>query len=159
RPRGVPRGPDRDGGAAVAGIRDRHGLTRLLLQLAPQLGQPLLALPGQLLHRDELLLHAEQLGLQVTAQLDQVGLLRRELLLRRSSPYDTVSIRLASMPWLARYCLAAVARRFPSARLYSSEPRSSQCPLTRMRNPGLACRIATFWSSTPASPPRMIALS
>src|SRR5438067_2182486 len=77
----------------------------------------------------------------------------------RSSPYDTVSIRLASMPWLAMYCLAAVARRFPSARLYSSEPRSSQCPLTRMRNPGLACRIATFWSSTPASPPRMIALS
>src|SRR5438105_2058394 len=252
RPRGVPRGPDRDGGAAVAGIRDRHGLTRLLLQLAPQLGQPLLALPGQLLHRDELLLHAEQLGLQVTAQLDQVGLLRRELLLRRrqehahgvdlgrpravaphalhaqrldleldaphvalegaaggepqaderqprarhtpaaqgcfraspparisnssrrffaqassswpgsmgrSSPYDTVSIRLASMPWLARYCLAAVARRFPSARLYSSEPRSSQCPLTRMRRPGLACRIDTFWSRTDASPARMIALS
>src|SRR5256884_8674391 len=46
RPRGGPRGPAPDGRAPVARIRDRHGLTRRLLQLAPQLGQPPLALPG-----------------------------------------------------------------------------------------------------------------
>src|SRR4029077_1319508 len=230
---------DRYRGAAAAAVRDRrrHRLTRLLLQLAAQLGQPLLALTGQLLHCDELLLHGEQLGLHVAAQLHQIGLLRRELLLHdgqehahrvdlhrtravaahaldaegldleldpsdvalegaaggeaqgeagearprdapaaqgcfrasppavisnssrrflahalsswpgskgRSLPYDTVSMRPASMPWLTRYCLDAMARRLPSARLYSSDPRSSQCPATRMRSPGFAWRIPTF---------------
>src|ERR1051325_8007340 len=46
----------------------------------------------------------------------------------RSLPLDIVSMRPASMPWLTRYALAEMARRLPSARLYSSEPRSSQFP-------------------------------
>src|SRR5207247_508220 len=59
----------------------------------------------------------------------------------RSSPYELVSMRPPSMPWLTRYCFAAVARRLPRARLYSSDPRSSQCPLMRMRRSGLACGV------------------
>src|SRR5439155_569983 len=60
----------------------------------------------------------------------------------RSSPHDCVSIRPASTPWLTRYCLAACARRLPSARLYSSEPRSSQCPPTRLRKSALGVGCA-----------------
>jgi len=37
-------------------------------------------------------------------------------------------MRLAAIPWSSRYALAAIARRLPSARLYSSDPRSSQLP-------------------------------
>lgn len=55
----------------------------------------------------------------------------------RSLPYDTASTRPASIPWLTRYCLAVIARRLPKARLYSSEPRSSQFPAMRIRSEGL----------------------
>jgi hypothetical protein len=68
-------------------------------------------------------------------------------------------MRSPSMPWLTRYCLADVARRFPSARLYSSDPRSSQWPAMRMRKLRFACRIPTFWSRVSASSGRMFALS
>src|SRR6266571_2420925 len=228
RPRA--RRADRHGRAAAARVQCRDGLAGLLFQPPAQLGQTLLALARQLLHAHELLLHGQQIGLHVAAQLHQVRLLRRQLLLRRakqrahrvdftgalavgtgaldaqrfdleldapdvafqrasggepqgeherpsmfhpsihgcfrfspperisnssrrfcahdssscpeasgrSSPYDTVSIRLPSMPWMTTYCLAAVARRLPSARLYSSDPRSSQWPLMRMRSAGLA---------------------
>src|SRR5207302_9857201 len=73
--------------ASAARVRNRPLLTRLLFQLAPQLREPLLALAGQLLHRDELLLHGEQLGLHVASQLHQVGLLRHELFLRRGQEH------------------------------------------------------------------------
>jgi len=55
-----------------------HARIRLLrprLDPRPQLGQPLLALSGQLLHRDELLLHRQQLGAQIAAHLDEIRLL------------------------------------------------------------------------------------
>ena len=39
-----------------------------------------------------------------------------------------VRIRLAEMPSEISACLVALARLSPSARLYSVEPRSSQCP-------------------------------
>ena len=44
----------------------------------------MLALPGELLHRNQLLLHGEQLRPQVAAHLDEVGLLRRERLLQQT---------------------------------------------------------------------------
>ena len=47
----------------------------------------------------------------------------------------------------SRYRLAAAARRLPSARLYSSEPRSSAWPAIRILTPGLAIRIAALRSS------------
>ncbi len=56
----------------------------LLFQAPPHLRQALLALTRQLLHADELLLHGEQISLDVAAQLHQVGLLRRQLLLHRA---------------------------------------------------------------------------
>src|SRR5205823_3359599 len=222
---------------AARRIERRDRLLRTLLDARPQLAQALLALPGELLHLDELLLHGDEVGPHVAAHLNQVRLLRGERLLHggdertervdvrralcvgarplgaqrfdleldlpdvpfqsasggepqgdhqrrfhaslpashgcrkasppamisvssrrfwahaasscpcargRSSPYDTVSMRAASMPWLTRYCFAAVARRLPRARLYSSDPRSSQCPLMRIRRLGFACRIAAF---------------
>src|SRR6476646_7528963 len=46
----------------------------------------------------------------------------------RSLPNDIVVNRLASTPRLTRYSLTAVARRAPSARLYSRVPRSSALP-------------------------------
>src|SRR5207245_5860090 len=49
----------------------------------------------------------------------------------RSLPLLTVVIREVSIPRLSRYFLAASARRWPSARLYSREPRSSQLPSMR----------------------------
>ena len=51
------------------------------------------------------------------------------------------------MPLFSRYRLAAAARRLPSARLYSSEPRSSAWPLIWMRTFGFAPRIAALRSS------------
>src|SRR5207302_10767753 len=192
-------------------VEGRDRLLSALLDTRPQLAQALLALPGQLLHLDELLLHRDEVGAHVPAHLYQIRLLRRERLLQRdderpqgvelrgalgigacplgalrfdleldlpdvpsqgasggepqgdhqgpfhapllaahgcfkaspppmisnssrrfcahaasscpcaigrSSPYDTVSMRAASMPWLTRYCFAAVARRLPRARLY-----------------------------------------
>ena len=50
-------------------------------------------------------------------------------------------MRDASMPLFSRYRLAAAARRLPSARLYSSEPRSSAWPLIWTLTFGLAPRI------------------
>src|SRR5256885_10758223 len=49
-------------------------------QAAPQLREPLLTLAGELLHRHELLLHGEEIGLHVAAHLHEVGLLRGERL-------------------------------------------------------------------------------
>jgi len=45
-----------------------------------------------------------------------------------SLPKLTVLRLAAGMPRLTRYCLTALARRSPRARLYSVEPRSSQWP-------------------------------
>src|SRR6185295_12718680 len=50
----------------------------------------------------------------------------------RSSPKLVVSIRESATPRSTRYRFAAAARRCPSARLYSEEPRSSACPEMRM---------------------------
>src|SRR5690348_10431639 len=62
----------------------------------------------------------------------------------RSSPFDTVSMRPASMPCVTRYCFAALARRLPRARLYSWDPRSSQLPAIWIRSPGFFWRMAIF---------------
>src|SRR5687767_4753903 len=75
----------------------------------------------------------------------------------RSSPNEMTSMREPSMPLFVRYILAAAARRLPSARLYSSEPRSSAWPLMRSRTDGLACRIAAFRSRLARSSLRMSA--
>src|SRR5438552_1604858 len=235
RPDGVPGRTDRR--PRGARVQRGHRLLGPLLDSGPELREALLALARQLLHRNELLLHADQVRADVAAELHQIGLLRRDRLLHggeqfqhgvnlrgpvgirpggvglqrrdleldlpditlegaagrepqaederymarqrspaygcrnasppermsnssrrfcahavsswpcaigRSSPYDTVSMRPASMPWLTTYCFAEVARRFPSARLYSSDPRSSQCPEIRIRRLGFACRIEIF---------------
>src|SRR5215207_6078684 len=63
------------------------------------------------------------------------------------------------MPLFSRYRLAAAARRLPSARLYSSEPRSSACPLICTRTLGLAARTAALRSSVPWSTERTVAWS
>src|SRR5882762_10608323 len=69
RTRRIPGRADRHRHAAPAGVEDRHRLAGLLFQAPPQLRQPLLALTRQLLHADELLLHGEQISLDVAAQL------------------------------------------------------------------------------------------
>src|SRR5258708_27470011 len=46
----------------------------------------------------------------------------------RPLPYDTLSLRPASMPWLTRYCFAAMARRLAGARVYSLSPRAAPGP-------------------------------
>ncbi len=66
----------------MGGVERGDGLAGLLLDLAPQLGEPLLAQAGELGHGEELLLDGEQVGLHVAAQLHQVGLLRGEGLLQ-----------------------------------------------------------------------------
>jgi hypothetical protein len=58
-------------------------LLRPRLDPRPQLGQALLALSRQLLHRDELLLHRQQLGAQIAPHLDEIGLLSGQLLLQQ----------------------------------------------------------------------------
>src|SRR2546425_9615426 len=50
-------------------FRSRHRLLGPLFDARPQLAQALLALPGQLLHLDELLLDGEQVRAHVAAQL------------------------------------------------------------------------------------------
>src|SRR2546429_5496314 len=56
-------------------------------------------------------------------------------------PYTTL-FRSASMPWLTRYCLAAVARRLPRARLYSSDPRRSEEHTSELQSRlHLVCRL------------------
>ena len=82
----------------IAGRTDRRH--RVVLLLAPrfdartQLRQPLLTLPGQFLHGDELLLHRKQLGAQVAAHLHEVRLLRRQRLLQQpDGKQDGVAFR------------------------------------------------------------------
>src|SRR5215212_12094752 len=77
----------------------------------------------------------------------------------RSSPYDTRSKRSAAMPWSTRYRLAEAARRWPRARLYSSEPRSSALPSIRILIPGLACSHGTLRSSVAAASDLIVDLS
>src|SRR3989449_1953742 len=219
RPDGVPGRTDPRPRAAR--VQRGHRLLGPLLESGPELPEALAALARQLLHRNELLLHADQVRADVAAELHQIGLLRRDRLLHggeqfqhgvnlrgpvgirpggvglqrrdleldlpditlegaagrepqaederymarqrspaygcrnaspperisnssrrfcahavsswpcaigRSSPYDTVSMRPASMPWLTRYCFAAGARRLPRARVDSSDPPASPRP-------------------------------
>src|SRR6266542_3077258 len=55
--------------------------------------------------------------------------------------------------------MAALARRSPSARLYSIVPRSSQWPSIRRSWSGFALSQTALWSRILASPGRMTALS
>src|SRR5213594_4052083 len=73
----IPRRPDRRAGARPGPPRPpsppcrverRHGLLGALFDARPQLAQALLALAGQLLHLDELLLDGEQVGADVPFQ-------------------------------------------------------------------------------------------
>src|SRR5262249_32902454 len=50
------------------------------------------------------------------------------------------------MPVVVRYSLAVLARRSPSARLYASVPRSSQCPSIWVLTEGFAFKKAAFLS-------------
>lgn len=52
-----------------------------------------------------------------------------------ASPYEIVRICDPATPRFSRYCFTDMARRSPSARLYSSDPRSSQCPSRRTSTP------------------------
>src|SRR3982750_1521115 len=63
------------------------------------------------------------------------------------------------MPWSTRYRLALAARRWPRARLYSSEPRSSALPSIRILMPGLACSQGSFASSVAAASGLIVDLS
>src|SRR5262245_1619672 len=56
-----------------------------------------------------------------------------------SLPLLTTVSRPAGTPRLTRYSLTALARRDPSARLYSALPRESQCPST------LTCVLVHFF--------------
>ena len=76
RTRRIARRPHRYTERIVVGLRDR--LAGLIFEAAAHFGQPLLALAGQLLHRHELLLHGQQIGLHFATQLHQVRLLRCE---------------------------------------------------------------------------------
>lgn len=71
-----------------------------------------------------------------------------------SSPKLVMSSRAAGTPSAVRYRRALAARRSPSARLYSSAPRSSVCPESRRRSDGLPFRIDALRSSFHALPVR-----
>jgi ribonucleoside-diphosphate reductase alpha chain len=65
----------------------------------------------------------------------------------RSSPMLLVEMRSLAMPRWVRKRFAAAARAIPSARLYSSEPRSSACPTISTCIPGFAWSTFTFSAS------------
>src|SRR2546425_516497 len=75
----VPGRTDRCPGGAR--VQRWDGLLGPLLDPGPELREALLALARQLLHRDELLLHADQVRADVAAELDEIGLLGRDRLL------------------------------------------------------------------------------
>ncbi len=77
----------------------------------------------------------------------------------RSLPYDSVVKRDASIPYAPSHARTASARRWPSARLYSVEPRWSACPSMRSRTPGLARRISALARSFASASPRISSLS
>src|SRR5437762_8578537 len=56
-------------------------------------------------------------------------------------------MRVAAMPRSVKYRLALAARRWPSAMLYSTDPRSSVWPATRIVRSGFAMSTGTFASS------------
>src|SRR5438552_8692275 len=63
-----------------------------------------------------------------------------------SLPLLITSIRLEGTPRPVRYSRTALARRSPSARLYSAVPRSSQCPSMVMRvDDHRLSQSAFFW--------------
>src|SRR5439155_61187 len=78
-PHGVPGRTDRR--PRGARVQRGHRLLGPLLDSGPELREALLALARQLLHRNELLLHADQVRADVAAELHQIGLLRRDRLL------------------------------------------------------------------------------
>src|SRR3954470_15860195 len=53
-------------------------------------------------------------------------------------------MRAVETPWLTRNSFTALARRAPSARLYSRVPRSSQWPSTVTRTAGYFCSQAAW---------------
>jgi hypothetical protein len=68
-------------GCTTGRIERWDRLLRPLFDPRPQLGEPLLTLAGELLDGDQLLLHREQVGLHVAAQLHEIRLLHSEQLL------------------------------------------------------------------------------
>src|ERR671936_2117841 len=68
-------------------------------------------------------------------------------------------MRSAEIPSETRYVRAAIARRSPSARLYSAVPRSSQWPSIVTVQVEYFFRIAASASSTPCSARSISALS
>jgi len=100
---------DRNAGPAGRGIERRDRLLRPLFDPRAQVAQPLLALSGQLLDGDQLLLHGEQVGLHVAAQLHEIRLLGGEQLLHGGDGGEQ-GVALAAAPRIAARELAAERR-------------------------------------------------
>src|SRR5467141_4202554 len=76
-----------------------------------------------------------------------------------SLPKLTVLRFPAGMPRLTRYCLTALARRSPRARLYSVEPRSSQWPSMVALIDGWPFKKSAVWEREARASGRVSALS
>ena len=67
------------------------------------------------------------------------------------APRELFSMRPAWIPWSVRYALTLVARRWPSARLYSLVPRGSARPTTFMFSPFIGPVVKHLATASSAS--------